>query len=108
MQFQVGIYYEKFQLGQIKNGRPAATSDRQIFLLTRITQIKLCITPKFIPYVHFTNSSDDFEIGQDLARNQVTAAKMATFDFNMRNYWKTVPDSYTITIEQNVQFLYCC
>ena len=35
VQFQVGIYwYEKFQHDKIKNGRPAATSDRQIFSLT--------------------------------------------------------------------------
>ena len=31
VQFQVEIYHEKFQLDQIQNGRPAATSDRQIF-----------------------------------------------------------------------------
>ena len=31
-------YYEKFLLDQIQNGRPAATSDRQIFSLTRFTQ----------------------------------------------------------------------
>ena len=28
----------------------------------------------------------------------------ANFDFNMHNNWKTVPDSQTITIEQNVRF----
>ena len=33
-QFQVGIYHEKFQHDKIKNGRPAATSDRQIFSVT--------------------------------------------------------------------------
>ena len=38
VQFQVGIYHEKFQLDQIQNGRPAANSDRQIFSLTRFTQ----------------------------------------------------------------------
>ena len=38
VQFQVGIYHEKFQLEQSQNDRPAATSDRQIFLLTRFTQ----------------------------------------------------------------------
>ena len=31
VQFQVGIYHEKFQHEKIQNGRPAATSDRQIF-----------------------------------------------------------------------------
>ena len=29
VQFQVGIYHEKFQLDQIQNGRPAANSDRK-------------------------------------------------------------------------------
>ena len=38
VQFQVGIYHEKFQHEKIQNGRPAATSDRQIFSLTRFTQ----------------------------------------------------------------------
>ena len=28
---RVGIYHEKFQLDQVQNGLPAATSDRQIF-----------------------------------------------------------------------------
>ena len=37
VQFQVGIYNEKFQHEKIQNGRPAATSDRQIFSLTRFT-----------------------------------------------------------------------
>ena len=49
VQFQVGIYHEKFQLEQRQNGTPAATSDRQIFPLTRFTQHFLCIAPKFIP-----------------------------------------------------------
>ena len=38
VQFQVGIYYDKIQLDQIQNDRLAATSDRQIFSLTRFTQ----------------------------------------------------------------------
>ena len=29
---------------------------------------------------------------------------VAIIVFNMSNIWKMVPDSYTITIEQNVQF----
>ena len=69
VQFQVLIYHEKFQLYQIQNGRRAATSDRQIFSLTRFTQHFLCIAPKFMPYIHFTNCSDEFESGQDLDRN---------------------------------------
>ena len=36
--FQAGIYHEKFQHEKIQNGRPAGTSDRQIFSLTRSTQ----------------------------------------------------------------------
>ena len=32
MQFQVRAYHEKNQLDQIKNGRPAANSDRHMFL----------------------------------------------------------------------------
>ena len=39
VQLQVGIYHEKFQHDKIKNGRPAATFDRKIFL---------CFAPKFI------------------------------------------------------------
>ena len=31
VQFQVGIYHEKFQHDKIKNGRLAAIFDRQIF-----------------------------------------------------------------------------
>ena len=31
--------------------------------------IFLCISPKFMPYIHFSNSSDEFEIGQDSDRN---------------------------------------
>ena len=42
VQFQVGIYHEKFQHEKIQNVRPAATSDRQIFSLTRSTQHILC------------------------------------------------------------------
>ena len=38
VQFQVGIYHEKFQHEKIQNGRPAATSDRQFVSLTRFTQ----------------------------------------------------------------------
>ena len=38
MEFNVGIYLENAQHGQIQNGRPATTSYRQIFSLTRFTQ----------------------------------------------------------------------
>ena len=38
VEFQVGIYLEKFRLDQIQNGRPAATYDQQIFSLTQFTQ----------------------------------------------------------------------
>ena len=38
VQFQVGICHEKIKHEKFKNGRPAATSDRQIFSLTRFTQ----------------------------------------------------------------------
>ena len=31
--------------------------------------IFLCIAPKFIPYIHFTYSSEELEIGQDSDRN---------------------------------------
>ena len=34
----------------------------------------------------------------------------ATFDFNVRSNYKIVPDSWTITVEQNVRFqvaIYC-
>ena len=41
VQFQVGIYHDKFQFDQIQNGRPATTSDRQIFSLTRFTKKKI-------------------------------------------------------------------
>ena len=63
--FQAGIYHEKFQHEKMQNGRPAATSDHQIFSLTWFTQKKLCFAPKFIPDILATNSSDEFEIGQD-------------------------------------------
>ena len=29
----------------------------------------LCFASKFMPYIHFTKSSDEFKIGQDLGRN---------------------------------------
>ena len=35
---------------------------------------------------------------------------VAILDFNMRNNWKTLPERWTITFEQNVQFqvgIYC-
>ena len=35
----------------------------------------------------------------DQIQNDLPAS---TFDFNMRKNWKTVPDSWTITIEQNL------
>ena len=69
LQFQVGIYHKKFQHDKIKNGQPAATSDRQIFSLMRFTQHFVCFAPKFIPYIHFTNSSNKFEIWQNLDSN---------------------------------------
>ena len=31
--------------------------------------IFLCLAPKFLPYIYFTNSSDDIEIRQDSDRN---------------------------------------
>ena len=31
--------------------------------------IFLCLAPKFLPYIYFTNSSDEFAIGQDSDRN---------------------------------------
>ena len=31
--------------------------------------IFLCLAPKFLPYIYFPNSSDEFEIGQDSDRN---------------------------------------
>ena len=54
-----------------------------------------------------------FQVGiymyhEKIQLNQIQNGRpAATFDFNMRNNWKTVPDSQTITIEQNVRFLYC-
>ena len=47
-QFQVGIYHEKFHHDKIQNGRPAATSDRQISRLRDSLNIFLCIAPKCI------------------------------------------------------------
>ena len=41
--------------------------------------IFLCFSPKLIPHIHSTNSSDEFEIGQDSDRNQVMAAKVADY-----------------------------
>ena len=38
VQCQVEIYHEKFQFDKIQNGRPTATSDRQIFSLSQFTQ----------------------------------------------------------------------
>ena len=55
--------------------------------------------------MHFTNSSDEFKIDSD--RNYVRPAKKANYRplfLHMRNIWKTRPDSWTITIKQNVQF----
>ena len=39
VQFHLGIYHEKCQHDKIQNGRPVATSDRQLFSLTRFTQL---------------------------------------------------------------------
>ena len=41
-----------------------------------------------------TFTLDQFQNGQNAA----------TFDFNMRNNWKTLPGSWTITIQKNVRF----
>ena len=71
-----------------------------------------------LPYIYFTNNSDEFEIGQDhyfcnmritieqngqfhvgiyhekIQLDQIQNGRpAATFDFNMCNNWKTVPDS---------------
>ena len=47
VQFLVGIiYHEKFQLYQSQDGRPAATSDRHIFPLTRFTKHFFIYRPK--------------------------------------------------------------
>ena len=40
MQFQVGIYHEKFKLDQIQNGRPVATSNQPI--PPEYTKITIC------------------------------------------------------------------
>ena len=39
----------------------------------------LCIVLKFISYIHYTNSTDEFEIGQDSDREKVMAAKMIDY-----------------------------
>ena len=41
--------------------------------------IFLCIAPKCIPYIHSTNSLDEFKIVQDSDRNKVMAAKIAYY-----------------------------
>ena len=48
---------------------------------------------------------------EKLQPNQIQNGRpTATFDFNMPNNWKILPDSNTTIIEQNVQFqvgIYC-
>ena len=88
MQFQIGIYHEKFQPAQIQNGRPAATSDRQIFTLTRFTQ-------HFFMY-RSNNSSDELEIGKIRTETRSWRPKwpiIRRYFCNMRYIWKTRPDS---------------
>ena len=84
MQFQVGIYHEKFQHDKIQYGRPAATSDHQIFSLTLFTQHFFILRSKNSTiYIYLTNSSDRFEIGQEKLGH----------GSNMCNIWKTGQDS---------------
>ena len=65
VQFLVGImYHEKFQLDQSRNGRPCGHFRSTHFPVN----IFFYIAQKLIPYTHFTNSSHEFEIGQDLHR----------------------------------------
>ena len=49
-----------------------------------------------------------FQVGIYHEKNQLDQIQndrpVATFDFNMRNNCKCVPDNQTITIEQNVRF----
>ena len=72
--------------------------DQQFFLLTRFTQPFFIFRSKSISDIHFTNSLDEFKIGQDSDRHKVMASKMAEnfylpLFFNMRNIWETGPDS---------------
>ena len=53
----------------------------------------LCIAKKIISYIHFSNSSEEFENGCE--KNKVTAGKIPDYQylfFNMHNICKTVPD----------------
>ena len=58
---------------------------------------------KNILYIHFTNSSHEFEIGKSWTETR-SGPIIGHYFCNMRNIWKTGTDRYTITIEQNVQF----
>ena len=81
----------------MQNGRPEATFNHKFSRFHDSLNIFLCIATKFIPYIyiHFTNSSDELEIGQDLDRNQVMAAKIGHYFCNIpvRNIWETGPNS---------------
>ena len=97
MQFQVGIYHEKFQLEQIQNSRPAATPDIKIFLCHAIhsTFFMYCSknlyhisTPLIAPM-----SSKLCKIRTETRSWRPKWSIIGHNFVNMRNNWKTGPDS---------------
>ena len=63
----------------------------------------------FLPRAHFCGSDIEWriitiEIGEWMMRKVLNRPSRYQF-FKMRNIWKTVPDRYTITIEQTVRFV---
>ena len=71
---------------------PWLFSDRQIFLLTRFTQLFFMYRSKiYTIYIHFTNSSDALEIGQDSDRTRSWQPRWPItghYFFNMRKICK--------------------
>ena len=95
VQFQVGIYHEKFQLDQSQNCQPASTFDFNLcnnwkiaraLLLNKMCCFKLQNTLKFWTW------------------STCRCRPAATFDFNMFSNWKIMSDFCTCTIDQKKRF----
>ena len=80
VQFQVGIYHEKFQLDRIKNGRPATTSDQQIFPLIRFIRYFFIYHSKIDTIISIPLIAQmSLKLGKIRTETIVMAAKMADY-----------------------------
>ena len=108
MQFPVGIYHEKFQHEKNSKWPTCGHFRSSNFLVNVIHSTIFYVSLQNLYQISFSLIARmSLKLGKIRTETRSWRPKWLIIGHhfcNMRNIWKTGPDSWTITIEQNVQF----